>query len=39
MDKHLDWEDMIKDQQLNVRMDKEAEEALEKAVENEKYIK
>ena len=39
MDKHLDWEDMIKEQQLNVRMDKEAGEALEKAVENEEYIK
>ena len=39
MDKHLDWEDMTKEQQLNVRMDKEAREALEKAVENEEYNK
>ena len=39
MDKHLDWEDMTKEQQLNVRMDKEAGEALEKAVENEECIK
>ena len=39
MDKHLDWEDMTREQQLNVTMDKDAEEALEKAVENDEYIK
>ena len=39
MDKHLDWEDMTKEQQLNVRMDKQAGEALEKAVENKEYTK
>ena len=39
IDKHLDWEDMTKEQQLNVRMDKKAGEALEKAAENKEYIK
>ena len=39
MDKHLDWEDMTKEQQFNVRMDKEVEEALENTVENDEYTK
>ena len=39
MDRHLDWEDMTKEHQLNITMDKEAGEALEKAVKNNEYIK
>ena len=39
MDKHLYFEDMTKEQQLNVTMDKEAGEALEKSVENNEHIK
>ena len=34
-----DWDDMTKEQQLNTRNDKDAGEALEKAVEKKEYIK
>ena len=33
-----DWDDMTEEQQLNTRNDKDAGEALEKAVENKEYI-
>ena len=39
MDKHLDWEVMNREQQLNVTRDKEAGEALEKTVDNNEYTK
>ena len=39
MDKLLDWKDMTRKQQLNVTINKEAEEAFEKVVENYEYIK
>ena len=39
MDNLLEWDNMAREQQINISMEKEAAEALEKAVENDEYIR